>query len=53
MSAEPLIPPWPGRTTEGTTEQGLIAAITHLVFHAGWPTAFSAIAVAKEVFRST
>ncbi|MGK5112431.1 carboxymuconolactone decarboxylase family protein [Geodermatophilus sp. CPCC 205506] len=53
MLAEPLLPPWPGQTTKGTTEQELIESITHLVFYAGWPTAFSAIAVAKRVFRGT
>jgi alkylhydroperoxidase/carboxymuconolactone decarboxylase family protein YurZ len=25
--------------------------ITHLAFHAGWPNGFSAIGVAKQVFR--
>ena len=25
-------------------------AITHLAFYAGWPKAFSAIAVARQVF---
>jgi 4-carboxymuconolactone decarboxylase len=35
----------------GTTEQELIEAITHLAFYAGWPKAMSAMAVAKHVFR--
>ena len=35
----------------GLTEEELIEAITHLAFYAGWPKAFSAIAVAKQVFR--
>ena len=35
----------------GVTEEELIEAITHLAFYAGWPKAFSAMAVAKRVFR--
>jgi 4-carboxymuconolactone decarboxylase len=35
----------------GATEDELIEAITHLAFYAGWPKAFSAMAVAKQVFR--
>ena len=35
----------------GVTEEELIEAITHLAFYAGWPKAFSAIAVAKQIFR--
>ena len=34
----------------GVTEAELIEAITHLAFYAGWPKAFSAMAVAKQVF---
>jgi 4-carboxymuconolactone decarboxylase len=34
----------------GATEEELIEAITHLAFYAGWPKAFSAMAVAKQVF---
>jgi 4-carboxymuconolactone decarboxylase len=36
----------------GTTETELIEAITHLAFYVGWPKAFSAMAVAKEVFAA-
>lgn len=36
----------------GVTEDELIEAITHLAFYAGWPKAFSAMAVAKQVFGS-
>ena len=36
----------------GATETELIEAITHLAFYAGWPKAMSAMAVAKQVFRS-
>ena len=40
-----------GRAREnGVTETELIEAITHLAFYAGWPKAFSAMAVAKQVF---
>ena len=34
----------------GLTEEQAGEAITTLAFHAGWPNAFSAVAVAKEVF---
>src|SRR5829696_1674652 len=36
----------------GVTEEELIEAITHLAFYAGWPKAFSAMAVAKQLFCS-
>jgi 4-carboxymuconolactone decarboxylase len=35
----------------GATEEELIEVITHLAFYAGWPKAFTAMAVAKQVFR--
>ncbi len=35
----------------GVTEEELIEEITHLAFYAGWPRAFSAMTVAKQVFR--
>lgn len=35
----------------GATEEELTEAITHLAFYAGWPKAFSAMAVAKRVFQ--
>jgi 4-carboxymuconolactone decarboxylase len=34
----------------GATEEELIEAITHLAFYAGWPRAFSAMSVARQVF---
>ena len=34
----------------GLTKEELIEVITHLAFYSGWPTAMSAIMVAKEVF---
>ena|SRR2546423_12610193 len=33
----------------GATEAELIEAITHLAFYAGWPKAYSAMAVARQV----
>jgi len=37
----------------GASEEELIEAITQLAFYAGWPKAFSAMAVAKQVFRTS
>jgi len=40
-----------GRAVEnGAQEQELVEAITHLAFYAGWPSAMSAMTIAKEVF---
>ena len=36
----------------GLTQEELIEAITHLAFYAGWPSAITAISVAKEVFQA-
>ena len=35
----------------GVTKDELVEAITHLAFYSGWPTAVSAVTVAKEVFK--
>ena len=35
----------------GVTEGELIEAITHLAFYAGWPSAVTAVGVARDVFR--
>jgi 4-carboxymuconolactone decarboxylase len=35
----------------GVTQEELIESITHLAFYAGWPSAITAITVAKEVFQ--
>jgi 4-carboxymuconolactone decarboxylase len=35
----------------GVTQDELIEAITHLAFYAGWPSAVTAISVAKDVFQ--
>lgn len=37
--------------TNGVTDAELIEMITHLAFYAGWPSAVTAIGVAREVFR--
>ena len=34
----------------GVTKDELIELITHLAFYSGWPTASSAVAVARKVF---
>jgi 4-carboxymuconolactone decarboxylase len=34
----------------GLTQEELIEAITHLAFYAGWPSAVTAVGIAKEVF---
>jgi len=40
-----------GKAVEnGVKEQELIEVITHLAFYAGWPSAMTAIMVAKELF---
>jgi 4-carboxymuconolactone decarboxylase len=35
----------------GVTQEELIETITHLAFYAGWPSAVTAISVAKDVFK--
>jgi 4-carboxymuconolactone decarboxylase len=35
----------------GVTQEELIETIRHLAFYAGWPSAVSAISMAKEVFQ--
>ena len=37
----------------GVSRDELVELITHLAFYAGWPTAMSAMRVAKEVFAAT
>ncbi|EOH97607.1 carboxymuconolactone decarboxylase family protein [Enterococcus pallens] len=34
----------------GVTEDEIVELITHLAFYAGWPKAWSAFALAKEIF---
>lgn len=35
----------------GVSEDEMIETITHMAFYSGWPSAVSALAVAKDVFR--
>ena len=35
----------------GLTQEELVEAITHLAFYAGWPSAITAVGVAREVFN--
>jgi len=37
----------------GVTKDELIELITHLAFYAGWPTANSAVMIARQVFAET
>jgi len=34
----------------GVTKDELVEAITHLAFYSGWPTAMSALMLAKDIF---
>jgi 4-carboxymuconolactone decarboxylase len=36
----------------GVTKDELVELITHLAFYSGWPTAMSAMRLAKEAFQS-
>ena len=35
----------------GVTQEEIVESITHLAFYAGWPSAITAVTVAKEVFE--
>jgi 4-carboxymuconolactone decarboxylase len=35
----------------GVKEEELIETITHMAFYSGWPSAVSALAIAKDVFK--
>jgi 4-carboxymuconolactone decarboxylase len=50
-NAEQLTFHLPFAKDNGVSEKELIETITHLAFYAGWPKAFSAMAIAKQVFR--
>jgi 4-carboxymuconolactone decarboxylase len=40
-----------GKAVEnGATKEELVEAITHLAFYSGWPSAMTAIMIAKELF---
>src|SRR5579862_2562657 len=41
-----------GRALEnGVTKDELVELMTHLAFYSGWPTAVSAVMIAKDVFQ--
>ena len=35
----------------GVTQDELVEVITHLAFYSGWPTAISAVTIAKKIFE--
>ncbi|MCU1231933.1 MAG: 4-carboxymuconolactone decarboxylase [Acidobacteria bacterium] len=37
----------------GITQDELVEVITHLAFYSGWPTASSAVTIARRVFEET
>lgn len=37
----------------GLSREELVEAITHLAFYAGWPTANTAVGIARQVFAET
>jgi 4-carboxymuconolactone decarboxylase len=37
----------------GVTKEELVELITHLAFYAGWPSASTAVAIARQVFAGT
>jgi 4-carboxymuconolactone decarboxylase len=41
---------FPRAIENGVTQEELVELITHLAFYAGWPSAMSAAAKAKELF---
>ncbi len=43
----------PRAIENGVTQDELIELITHLAFYSGWPTAMSAVLLAKELFEPT
>ena len=36
----------------GLTKEEIVEAITHLAFYSGWPTAMTAMSIAREVFEA-
>jgi 4-carboxymuconolactone decarboxylase len=42
----------PRALENGVTKDELVETITHLAFYSGWPTAMSAILLAKELFET-
>jgi 4-carboxymuconolactone decarboxylase len=37
----------------GITREEIVETITHLAFYSGWPTAMTALKIAREVFTNT
>jgi 4-carboxymuconolactone decarboxylase len=37
----------------GVSREELVEVITHLAFYSGWPTASSAVTIARRVFEET
>jgi 4-carboxymuconolactone decarboxylase len=35
----------------GVTQEEMVEALTHLAFYAGWPSALTALGIAREVYR--
>lgn len=42
---------FPRAIENGVTQEELVEMITHLAFYAGWPSAFSAMGRAREIFE--
>jgi 4-carboxymuconolactone decarboxylase len=42
---------FPRALENGVTKEEVVEAITHLAFYSGWPTAMSAIQLAKELYQ--
>lgn len=43
---------FPRALENGLTKDEVVEAITHLAFYSGWPTAMSAIQLAKELYEA-
>lgn len=41
----------PHALKNGVTKEEIVESITHLAFYSGWPTAMSAIKLAKDIFE--
>lgn len=50
--AEQLRFHFPKAIENGVTQDEIIELITHLAFYAGWPSAMSAVMVARELFAA-
>jgi 4-carboxymuconolactone decarboxylase len=56
VTLPPLSTRFPGHlrrvVDDGVTQDELIEVITHLAFYSGWPTAMSAVGIAKQLFET-